>query len=414
MRLFKINNTSQRKQKKKGLLTMSNKYYNFPQATEIFNCYTPLRGAEEGDMSDIIIRILRNNKIQCNERGVTEGILNCVYKFELLDYTITKQKLKKLESIIELYSNGKQISIVFDDPNLNGFSVVISRNTRPIIPLGSLLNTDEFYNMHKEAIEKGSIPIALGINNADKPVYADLSSLPHLLIAGTTGSGKSTCVHNIITTILYTAVPGLVKFVLIDPKKIELNMYSSVTNSLLYPIIDNVYNVYNALYMVNRIMDKRYETLKQLRLRNFTEYKALSLQQNLEPWERIVIVIDELADVFGQVKAEVEPDLIRLAQQGRAAGIHLILATQYPSCKVVTSELKINIPGKVCFALPNRRNSQTILDSSGAEKLLGKGDGLFTNGTSSELIRFQGGLVTDQEIQNLIDYINDDSHYVTN
>ena len=393
---------------------MSNKYYNFPQATDIFNCYTPLRGAEEGDMSDIIIRILRNNKIQCNERGVTEGILNCVYKFELLDYTITKPKLKKLESIIELYSNGKQVNIVFDDPNLNGFSVVISRNTRPIIPLGSLLNTDEFYNMHKEAIEKGNIPIALGINNADKPVYADLSSLPHLLIAGTTGSGKSTCVHNIITTILYTAVPGLVKFVLIDPKKIELNMYNSVTNSLLYPIIDNVYNVYNALYMVNRIMDKRYETLKQLRLRNFTEYKTLSLQQDLEPWERIVIVIDELADVFGQVKAEVEPDLIRLAQQGRAAGTHLILATQYPSCKVVTSELKINIPGKVCFALPNRRNSQTILDSSGAEKLLGKGDGLFTNGTSSELIRFQGGLVTDQEIQNLIDYINDDNHYVTN
>lgn len=376
-------------------------YYEFPIADNIFDCpkldsYKINQNTKE--VSIILTRVFLNQKINCHCTDIVVGIVNTIYKYELADYSITEKKIKSLEKTLDLYLNSSNATISFPVAE-SGFWVSIPNTVRPILKLGSLLNTDMF--SAKTFYNSNNFIIPIGVDENNKLISADLSSMPHCIIAGTTGSGKSVCLNSFLTSLLFQSIPESIQFVLIDPKKVELSQYENLNNYLLTPIITEVYKVYIALSNVIEEMNHRYYLLKSKKCKNIEEYNSKS--ETL--LNRIVIVVDELADLYATSKNEIEPLLIRIAQLGRAAGIHLILATQYPSCKIVSSELKVNIPTKIVFSLGTKRQSITILDQPGAEKLLGKGDGLYCDGKTSNLIRFQCPFVSSEEIDKLIDFL---------
>jgi S-DNA-T family DNA segregation ATPase FtsK/SpoIIIE len=273
---------------------------------------------------------------------------------------------------------------------------------REVLPvyLREILECPEFM----DAASK--ITIALGKDIAGNPIIADLMKMPHLLIAGATGSGKSVCLNAIITSILYKATPDDVKFVMIDPKMVELITYNGIPH-LLSPVVIDPRRAASALKWVVGEMENRYELFASLGIRDITRYNSMCREQGWlhEPLPLIVVVIDELADLMLIAPIEVEDLICRLAQMARAAGIHLVVATQRPSVDVITGLIKANIPTRIAFAVSSQTDSRTILDLNGAEKLLGKGDMLFLPVGATKPIRIQGTLVTDGEIEGIVKYI---------
>jgi S-DNA-T family DNA segregation ATPase FtsK/SpoIIIE len=235
---------------------------------------------------------------------------------------------------------------------------------------------------------------------AGNPIAADLSRMPHLLIAGATGSGKSVAVNSILLSMLFRATPQEVKFVIIDPKRVELNLYNDLPH-LLTPVITDHQKAVNALKWTVAEMDRRYKLLSEVHKRNITEYNASS-PTNL-PY--IVVVVDELADLMSVSQNEVEATIVRLAQMARAVGIHLVVATQRPSVDVITGLIKANITARMAFAVASQVDSRTILDSAGAEKLLGSGDMLYVTAELPKPKRIQGSFVTEKEIKKVVDFI---------
>lgn len=252
------------------------------------------------------------------------------------------------------------------------------------------------------------LSIVLGRDVAGNPQYADIDKMPHLLIAGTTGSGKSVCLHAILTSLLYKNFPQMLKLVIIDPKRIELAAYNGIPH-LLTPIIVERDKAIAALRWAAREMERRYEFLSQFKVRNISSYNAQIVKgehdERIMPY--IVIVIDELADLMASSAKEVEAAVVRLAQMSRAVGIHLIISTQRPSVEVITGLIKANIPCRIAFQVASLVDSRTILDMSGAEKLLGNGDMLFLPPEASKPRRIQGAFVSEKEIKRITDYIRD-------
>ncbi|HTL39629.1 MAG TPA: DNA translocase FtsK 4TM domain-containing protein [Methylomirabilota bacterium] len=244
------------------------------------------------------------------------------------------------------------------------------------------------------------LAFALGRDVAGNPIAADLSRMPHLLIAGATGSGKSVAVNSILLSMLFRATPQEVKFVIIDPKRVELNLYNDLPH-LLTPVITDHQKAVNALKWTVAEMDRRYKLLSEVHKRNITEYNASS-PTNL-PY--IVVVVDELADLMSVSQNEVEATIVRLAQMARAVGIHLVVATQRPSVDVITGLIKANITARMAFAVASQVDSRTILDSAGAEKLLGSGDMLYVTAELPKPKRIQGSFVTEKEIKKVVDFI---------
>ncbi len=242
---------------------------------------------------------------------------------------------------------------------------------------------------------------ALGINVAGKPVIMDIAKMPHLLIAGATGSGKSVAVNTFLTSILFRSSPNEVKFILVDPKRVELTGYNDIPH-LLTPVIVEPKKVVSALKWATDEMDRRYKQLAEVGVRNITAFNELA---GYAAMPSIVIVIDELADIMLFAPGEVEESITRIAQMARAVGIHLVLATQRPSVDVITGLIKANIPGRICFNVSSMTDSRVVLDAPGAEKLLGKGDMLFQPPDQAKPLRVQGTFVSDQEIKSLIDFI---------
>lgn len=242
---------------------------------------------------------------------------------------------------------------------------------------------------------------ALGINVSGQPVIMDIAKMPHVLIAGATGSGKSVAINTFMTSILFRASPAEVKFILVDPKRVELTGYNDIPH-LLVPVIVEPKKVVSALKWATKEMDERYKKLAEAGVKNITGYNELAGYAALPS---IVIVIDELADVMLFAPSEVEECITRLAQMARAVGIHLVLATQRPSVDVITGLIKANIPARIAFNVSSMMDSRVILDNPGAEKLLGKGDMLYVPPDSSKPQRVQGTYVADNEIKNLIDFI---------
>jgi S-DNA-T family DNA segregation ATPase FtsK/SpoIIIE len=247
--------------------------------------------------------------------------------------------------------------------------------------------------------KKSPLKIALGMNVSGEPVSSDLTGLPHLLIAGTTGSGKSVCVNSILCCLLLNNSPANLRLIMVDPKRVELTGYNGIPH-LLSPVITDTEKVVGALQWVQREMDARYHRSSQVGTRNIAEYN----KSQADKFPYMVVVIDELADLMMLAPDETERALTRLAQLARATGIHLILATQRPSTDVVTGLIKANFPARIAFAVASGIDSRVILDQPGAERLLGRGDMLFQAPDAAAPVRLQGVFITEQEIARTVDY----------
>lgn len=282
----------------------------------------------------------------------------------------------------------------------------------------------------REGIEDGlplakryNLPIFLGKDTAGNPLVRDLTAMPHLLIGGTTGSGKSVCLNTVITSILFTRSPRDVKFILVDPKMVEMAMFARVPH-LMCPVVSDMSKVYSILEWLMGKMQERYGLLAEAGVKNIVGYNALTREQIIEKFKPtspedemrltyhmpyIILMVDELADLMMSAPKEVEAAITRLAQKSRAVGIHLVLATQRPSVDVVTGLIKSNHPCRIAFQMASRVDSRTILDSMGAEKLLGRGDMLLMQPGATKLIRGQGAYITEEEIARVVEAVSDES-----
>ncbi|MCL2202795.1 MAG: DNA translocase FtsK [Defluviitaleaceae bacterium] len=262
----------------------------------------------------------------------------------------------------------------------------------------------EILENEKFAAFPSRLAFAVGKDIAGESVVADIARMPHLLIAGATGSGKSVCINTLITSILYTARPDEVKLLMIDPKVVELSVYNGIPH-LLIPVVTEPKKASGALSWAVAEMDNRYNLFAETGCRDLKGYNRARVEDGEPPLPQIVIIIDELADLMMVAKGEVEESICRLAQKARAAGLHLIVATQRPSVDVITGLIKANIPSRLAFAVSSGTDSRTVLDMYGAEKLLGKGDMLFLPMGQNKPIRVQGGFISDKEVEGIVHFL---------
>ncbi len=269
-----------------------------------------------------------------------------------------------------------------------------------IIGLHNMFDSEEFTK------SKYFLPMALGRDVAGAPIFAGLEKMPHLLVAGATGTGKSVAINAILLSLLYKHSPNALKLILIDPKRVELTLYNDIPH-LITPVITDNKKVIGALKWAISEMDRRYEQLLKVGSKDMFSYNAKMTDRSGPLMPAIVIVIDELADLMASYGRDVETAIVRLAQMSRAVGIHLILSTQRPSVEVITGLIKANITSRIALAVPSQIDSRTILDMPGAEKLLGKGDMLFLSGDSAKPRRIQGALVTESEVHDVVKFIKE-------
>lgn len=259
------------------------------------------------------------------------------------------------------------------------------------------------------AAAKSRLTVGLGKDISGQAIFADLAKMPHLLVAGATGSGKSVCINTLITSVLFKALPTEVKFILIDPKMVELSVYNDIPH-LMVPVVTDAKKAASVLNWAVQEMEKRYGLIAHEGVRNMDGYNRLFEEEPEKKLPSIVIIIDELADLMMVAPHDVEDAICRIAQKARAAGIYLVLATQRPSVNVITGVIKANIPSRISFAVTSQIDSRTILDAAGAEKLLGKGDMLFKPQEANKPTRIQGAFVSDQEVEDLVEYIKSQGH----
>ena len=308
---------------------------------------------------------------------------------------------------------GGGVRIVAPLPGKNTIGIEIPNKNKKSVRFREVLEES------MEQTKDMNIPIYLGCDVAGAPIYADLAKLPHLLIAGQTGSGKSVCLHSIVTSILMTRSPSQVRLLMIDPKMVELSQYKSIPH-LMHPVVTDMKKAEALLAWAVDKMEERYNMLAQAGVRHISQYNHLTQEERLarikpqteeerqkipENMPFIVIVADEMADMMMTCPKEVESHIIRLAQKSRAVGIHLILATQKPIRQVVTSLIKSNLPARISFKVTNNIDSRVVLDLGGAERLMGSGDMLFVRNGPASLIRGQGAFLDDEEIERLVRYV---------
>ncbi|MBP8691540.1 MAG: DNA translocase FtsK, partial [Sedimentibacter sp.] len=251
-----------------------------------------------------------------------------------------------------------------------------------------------------------NLPFAIGKDIGGKNIIASIDKMPHLLIAGATGSGKSVCINSLIMSILFKARPDEVKLILVDPKVVELSIYNGIPH-LLIPVVTDPRKAANALNWAVMEMTNRYKIFAQNGVREIDSYNEKMTKEGKDKMPKIVIIIDELADLMAVASAEVEEYITRIAQLARACGMHLVIATQRPSVDVITGVIKANIPSRIAFAVSSHIDSRTILDTGGAEKLLGKGDMLYYPIGLPKPVRIQGTFISDDEIRRVVDFIKD-------
>lgn len=280
-------------------------------------------------------------------------------------------------------------------PGKVAVGIEIPNEENSMVQIREILESDAFKS------SKSKLTMALGKNISGKPVVFDLGDMPHLLIAGATGSGKSVCVNTIITSLLFNATPDEVKLLMIDPKVVELNVYNGIPH-LILPVVTNPKKASIALGWAVNEMNRRYESFAQQQVKDIDGYNRKNPQAALP---KIVVIIDELADLMMVAPNQVEDAIARLAQMARAAGIHLIVATQRPSVDVITGLIKANITSRIAFSVSSQVDSRTILDSAGAEKLLGKGDMLFSPVGAQKPLRLQGAFISEEEIDKIVTHI---------
>ncbi|MPM25333.1 DNA translocase SpoIIIE [bioreactor metagenome] len=285
-------------------------------------------------------------------------------------------------------------------PGKAAIGIEVPNRNKTSVYLRSLIESKEY-----KAVSS-NIPFALGKDIAGKNIIASIDKMPHLLIAGATGSGKSVCINSLIMSILFKGKPDEVKLILVDPKVVELSVYNGLPH-LLIPVVTDPRKAANALNWAVSEMTNRYKVFAANSVRDIQTYNEKMLRENGEKMPQIVIIIDELADLMMVASTEVEEYITRIAQLARACGIHLVIATQRPSVDVITGVIKANIPSRIAFAVSSHIDSRTILDTGGAEKLLGKGDMLYHPMGLPKPVRIQGTFISDDEIKRVVESIKE-------
>lgn len=303
-------------------------------------------------------------------------------------------KIVNLENDIALALSALSVRIVAPIPGKNVIGIEVPNKKREIVRIREIIESEIFENF------KYGLPLCLGKDIDGNPFVSDLSKMPHLLIAGATGTGKSVCLNSMITSLLYKCSPEEVKLLMIDPKRIELSLYNDIPH-LITPVVTDMKKATNALNWAVKEMEQRYDLLAMEKVRNIDQYNAVSE----EKLPYIVIIIDELADLMMVSSRDVETALARLAQMARASGIHLILATQRPSVDVLTGVIKANFPTRISFQVSSKTDSRTILDTNGAEALLGNGDMIFLPPGTSKIKRLHGAYISEKEVTDVIDFL---------
>ena len=356
-----------------------------------------------------IVETLNNYKIGISNIKATIGPTVTLYEI-VPDAGIRISKIKNLEDDIALSLAALGIRIIAPIPGKGTIGIEVPNQKPSIVSMRSVISSAKFQNAEME------LPIAMGKTISNETFVVDLAKMPHLLMAGATGQGKSVGLNAVLTSLIYKKHPAEVKFVLVDPKKVELNIYSKIERHYLAKlpdteeaiITDNT-KVINTLNSLCIEMDNRYELLKNAMCRNLKEYNKKFKERKLNPKDGhsflpyIILVVDEFADLIMTAGKEVETPIARLAQLARAIGIHLIIATQRPSVNVITGIIKANFPARVAFRVTSKIDSRTILDSGGADQLIGRGDMLFTQG--NELTRIQCAFVDTPEVERLASYV---------
>lgn len=309
---------------------------------------------------------------------------------------IKLSKITTLHNDLSLALAAHPIRIEAPIPGKSLVGIEVPNKSVAIVSLKEVLSDERFKN------RRSNLTIALGKDVSGEVWFADMETMPHLLIAGATGSGKTVCINSIILNLLYQNNPAELKFILVDPKRVELPLYNGIPY-LLTPVITDIEKTINALKWAIFEMERRFELLSKMGKRNIQTYNRIAHQKL--PY--IVIIIDELADIMAASAREVESLIVRLAQMSRAVGIHLVLATQRPSVDIITGLIKANITSRIAFSVASIVDSRTILDTSGAEKLLGRGDMLYMCAELTKPKRLQGALVTDQEIARIVNYLKE-------
>lgn len=351
----------------------------------------PKKGARLLDQSRQLEETLANFGVQAKVIDIHYGPV--ITRYDLQPAPGVKvSKIVNLADDLALALAAKGLRLEAPIPGKAAIGIEVPNHERQIVTFRDLLDSSIFWN-------SGKLTIALGVDIAGEVVVADLKKMPHLLVAGATGSGKSVCINTIIMSILYKAFPSEVRLIMIDPKMVELSMYNGIPH-LMAPVVTEAKKAAGALKLVVDEMERRYRLFAEARVRDLEKYNALVTEEQVLPV--IVVIIDELADLMMIAPVEVEDSICRLAQMARATGIHLVVATQRPSVDVITGLIKANIPSRIAFAVSSQIDSRTILDSQGAERLLGQGDMLFSPVGAMKPRRVQGAFVTEKEIEAVI------------
>lgn len=357
-----------------------------------------------------IVETLAQYQIQISKINATVGPTVTLYEIVPAP-GVRISKIRNLEDDIALSLAAYGIRIIAPIPGKGTIGIEVPNSNKETVSIRTVLESEKFKNF------QGELPIVIGKTISNDVYVADLTKMPHLLIAGATGQGKSVGINTIIASLLYKKLPHEIKFIFIDPKKVELSPYAKLENHYLAkipnetePIVTDVDKVVKTLYSLTMLMDTRYDFLKQAGVKNIVEYNKKYLAGMLDPEEGhefmpyIVLVIDEFADLIMTAGKEVELPVARIAQLARAVGIHVIIATQRPSVDVITGKIKANFPARIAFRVSSKVDSRTILDVNGAEQLVGRGDMLFAVG--SELTRIQCAFIDTPEIDDLMEYIS--------
>ncbi|MDY5846384.1 MAG: DNA translocase FtsK [Bariatricus sp.] len=390
------------------------KEYKFPPISLL------KKGSGNGGDSDAHLRetaMKLQKTLQTFGVNVTITNISCgpsVTRYELQpEMGVKVSKIVGLADDIKLNLAAADIRIEAPIPGKAAVGIEVPNKENSTVMLRDLLESDEFKK------NKSKIAFATGRDIGGKVVVSDIAKMPHLLVAGATGSGKSVCINTLIMSILYKAKPDEVKLIMVDPKVVELSVYNGIPH-LMIPVVTDPKKAAGALNWAVAEMNKRYQLFAEYNVRDLKGYnerveniKDIDAPDKPQKMPQIVIIVDELADLMMVAPGDVEESICRLAQLARAAGIHLVLATQRPSVNVITGLIKANMPSRIAFSVSSGVDSRTIIDMNGAEKLLGKGDMLFYPAGYQKPVRVQGAFVSDKEVQNVVEYLKEQSGNVT-
>ncbi|GIO28828.1 DNA translocase FtsK [Ornithinibacillus bavariensis] len=352
------------------------------------------------EQQQLLEKTLKYFHVRAKVVNATQG--PAVTRFEVQpELGVKVSKVKNLSDDLKLNMSAKDIRIEAPIPGKNTIGIEVPNPSSQMVSLQEIIGSDTFQS------SSSPLTVALGLNIEGAPIVTNIQKMPHGLIAGATGSGKSVCINTILLSLIYKASYEDVKFLLIDPKMVELSPYNGIPH-LVSPVITDVKAATAALKWAVNEMEERYERFVQEGVRDIERYNQKVIKQNRmhEKMPFIVIVIDELADLMMVSPQDVEDAISRIAQKARACGIHLLLATQRPSVDVLTGLIKANIPTRIAFSVSSQVDSRTIIDSGGAEKLLGKGDMLFIENGAGKSVRLQGPFVSDEEIERITSYVS--------